>query len=121
MDIYATRDSVAAGDDIDAPHGCSFYFPDGTPVMDVIARIVAGGYLARISGGKATWSTVSGFPIAVVAQQWTEPRPVRWPEVKVSELESRNGIIYLHFNYHTQIDPEVVFEVLRNLRLRALT
>ena len=118
MDIYATRDSVAAGDDIDAPHGCSFSFPDAMRVMEVIGRIVAAGYLARISGGKATWSVVSGFPIAVIAQQWTQPRPVCWPEVEVSELETRNGVIQLHFNYHTQIDPDIVFEVLRNLRLR---
>jgi len=118
MDIYVTRDSVAAGDYIDAPHGCSFSFPDATSVMDIVGRIVAGGYLARINGGNATWSVVSRFPIAVVAQQWTELRPVCWPEVEVSELETRNGVIQLHFNYHTQIDPDIVFEVLRNLRLR---
>jgi len=25
----------------------------------------------------------------------------------------------LHFNYHTQRDPELVFDILRGLRLRA--
>ena len=113
MNIYVTRDSVAAGDDIDAPHGRWFSFPDTMPVMEVIARIVTAGYLAKISGGKATWSVVSGFPIAVVAQQWTEPRPVSPRHVKASELENKNGVICIHFKYHTQLDPEIVLEGLR--------
>lgn len=120
MDIYLTRDRVAAGDDMDAPHERTFSFPDAMPIEEVISRINTAGYLAKISGGKATWSVVSGFPIAVVAQQWPEPRAVSWRAVKPSALESKNGVICLHFNYHTQLDPDIVLEVLRRLKLHAL-
>src|SRR4051794_27710482 len=119
MDIYVTRDSVAAGDDSDAPHGRTFSFPDALPIEEAIARIVAAPYLASIGGGRATWSVVSGFPIAVVAQQWQEPRAVSWRTIDSSELERKDGMICLHFNYHTQLDPEVVLEVLKRLKLRA--
>jgi hypothetical protein len=94
-----------------------FSFPDAMPVMEVIGRIVTAGYLGSISSGKATWCVVSGFPIAVVAQQWTEPRLVSWPPAEASDLQTKNGVICIHFNYHTQIDPETVVEVLRKLKL----
>ncbi|MEO7755566.1 MAG: hypothetical protein ABIS07_03225 [Dokdonella sp.] len=85
-----------------------------------IERIVESGYLASISGGKATWSAVSGFPIAVVAQQWTKPRPVGWQPVETSSVQRKAEVIHLHFNYHAQLDPETVLEVLKRLKLSAL-
>jgi hypothetical protein len=119
MKVYATRDSVALGDDIDAPHERVFSFPDALSPLQVISRIVADGYLARIAGGQATWSAVSGVPLAVVAQQWTEPRGVPWQEPPLSELEQQNGMYRIHFNYHVQRDPELVLEVLKELKFRA--
>jgi hypothetical protein len=119
MEIYVTRDSVAAGDDIDAPHERTFSFPDGMPIEEVIGAIDRSGYLAKIIGGKATWSVVSGFPIAIVAQQWAKPRPVSWQAVDASSLQKRNGVVGLHFNYHSQQDPDIVLEVLKRLRLNA--
>lgn len=114
MEIHATRDAVHAGDD---PEARAFSLPDGTPIEAIIERIVASGYLAQISGGKATWSVVSGFPLAVVAQQWAEARLAPWRPVEISQLERRNGVVHLHFNYHTQIDPDIVLRVLQNLKL----
>jgi hypothetical protein len=117
MKIYVTRDSVAAGDDSDAPHGRTFTFTDATTIEQAIAAIATSGYLASISGGQATWSVVSGFPIAVVAQQWPAPRPVSWQDIKMSRLQRRDDVIGLHFNYHTQVNPEIVLEVLKRLQL----
>jgi hypothetical protein len=117
MELYVTRDSVAMGDDGDAPHERRFSYPDATAIEDVIERIVASGYLASIQGGRATWSVVSGLPIAVVAQQWKKPRAVQWEPVKASSLQSRNGVVGLHFNYHAQVEPDVVLDVLKRLRL----
>ena len=119
MKVYATRDSVAAGDDVDAPHERVFSFPDSLSPLQVISRIVADGYLAKIAGGKATWSAVSGIPLAVVAQQWSEPRGVPWRDLPVSELEQRNDMYCIHFNYHVQLDPELVLQTLKELKLRA--
>jgi len=119
MKVLATRDSVAAGDDVHAPHERIFSFPDSLSPLQLIARIVADGYLATIAGGKATWSAVSGRPLAVVAQEWREPRGVPWREPPLSELEQRDGLYCIHFNYHAQRDPEAVLAILKELKLRA--
>jgi hypothetical protein len=65
MKVYVTRDSAAAGDDVDAPHGRTLSFPDAMPIEQVIDAIARSGYLARRS------DLVSGLrvSIAVVAQQ----------------------------------------------------
>jgi hypothetical protein len=116
--IRVTRDSVAAGDDADAPHERVFAFADDPSPLAAIARIVADGYLARIAGGKAVWSAASGVPLAVVAQQWPGPRLVPWQEPTWSQLEQQDGSCRLHFNYHAQIDPDIVLRVLKDLKLR---
>lgn len=120
MKIYVTRDSVAAGDDVDAPHGRTYSLADTLSPMEIIARIVADGYLARISGGEATWSVASGVLIAVVAQQWKEARSVAWPEVALAQLEQRDGAYRVHFNYHMQREPEEVLAILKELTVHAL-
>ena len=119
MQVYASRDSVCAGDDSDAPHGQRFSFPDTYSVMDVVAAIVKSHYLASISGGHATWSAVSGFPIAVIAQQLPEPLQISWRPIDLAECEHKSGVLQLHFNYHLQKDPDDVLKVLRELKLHA--
>ena len=118
MNIVATRDSVAMGDDIDAPHEQYFSFPDSTSIEQAIEKIVSSDYLASVQGG-ATWSAVSGIPICVVSQRWSQPRAVSWQPIEPSSLQVRNGVIGVHFNYHTQIDPEIVLEVIKRLKLNA--
>jgi hypothetical protein len=119
MEIIATRDSVAMGDDVDAPHERCFSFTVAVPIEQAIEEIVSSGYLASVQGG-ATWSAVSGVPISVVARRWNQPRPVSWAPVDLSSLQVKNGAICVHFNYHTQIDPEIVLEVLKRLKLNVL-
>ena len=114
MEIYVTRDDVHAGDD---PEARTFSFPDGTSIKEIIEYIVASQFLAQISGGKATWSVVSGFPLAVVAQQWTEAHLVPWRPIEMAQLIRENGVVHLHFNYHTQIDPDIVLRILKDLKL----
>ena len=118
MKVHVTRESVAAGDDVNAPHELTRSFPDSLSPLQLISRIVADGYLPKIAGGKATWSAVSGSPIAVVAQQWPEPRAVSWRELAVPELEQRDGVYLIHFNYHMQRDPELVLQILKELKFR---
>jgi hypothetical protein len=104
---------------MDPPHEKSFTFSEALSTIQLVARIVSEGYLASIAGGKATWSAVSGVPLAVVAQQWKEPRAVPWDEVPLSRLEQRGGAYYIHFNYHVQRDPEDVLQILKELKLYA--
>lgn len=104
------------GDDVDAAHEHRFSFPDSTSVEQAIDQIVKSGYLASVQGG-ATWSVVSRAPIAVVAEAWGQSRPVSWRPQELGSLKVEAGSIRLHFNYHAQLDPEVVLEVLKRLKL----
>jgi hypothetical protein len=117
MNVIVTRSSVSAGDDVEAPHNREFTFADGKPILDVVRTIADSGYLASIAGGQATWSAASGCLLAVVAQQEREPRPIAMHPVSLDRLDVRGDSIHIHFNYHQQIDPEIVFNVLRGLRL----
>ena len=119
MHIYVTRDSLCAGDDGDAPHTFEFDLPDGAPPSAAVERVSKSGYLPSISGGNATWSVASSQPIAIVAQQWAEPRHFQVLG-GLRDLDFGSGTLRLHFNYHAQIDPEVVYKVLWGIRLRAV-
>ena len=119
MQLILTRDSVAAGDDFDAPHRRIIKVTEGLPLDALLRRVTQTKYLPSISGGAATWSVTSGVPLAVIAQQWDD---IKWLPGALQEqaaLDLRDGALHLHFNYHTQIDPGIVFEVLRGLQLRS--
>ncbi|WP_345817731.1 hypothetical protein AAGS40_30515 (plasmid) [Paraburkholderia sp. PREW-6R] len=117
--IVVTRDSVAAGDDIDAPHRLEFGISSDRAIADILRYVSQLSYLPSIVGGKATWSAVSGRPLAVIAQQWAAPKPLSVLPIAFSDLDSRSDGLYLHFNYHAQVDPDIVFNVLDRLRLKS--
>jgi hypothetical protein len=119
MNLYATRESVHAGDDGGAPHSRTFVVPDGASLEEVVGVVPASRYLPSISGGLATWSVASGIPLAVVAQQWPRPRMLFLTSRDLEQLDRPDGVLRLHFNYHTQYDPDVVLAILRGLHLRA--
>lgn len=118
MKIYVSRRSVAAGDDINAPNSDSLSVPDGTDLGKIVRGIAQSGYLPKIAGGQATWSVTSNVPVAIVAQQWAEPRML--DPLNLNELDLRDGILRLYFNYHAQIDPETVYKVFWGFRLSAI-
>ncbi|MFF4529376.1 hypothetical protein ACFY1P_08910 [Streptomyces sp. NPDC001407] len=113
MKVILTRDSVAMGDDVDAPHEQRREFPDGLAAVEVITAVVADGYLPPIAGGRAVWVVVSGADrsLAVVAQEWAEPRPLTdgWGDA----LPDEGSPVRLHFRYLAQEDPEAVHGRLR--------
>jgi len=118
MKVYVSRSSVAAGDDVNAPNADSLSVPDGTSLEEIIKVIAQSGYLPRISGGQASWSVASNIPLAVVAQQWSVPRML--PSLaRLDDLDNKHGILRLYFNYHSQIDPEIVYKVFWGYRLNA--
>jgi hypothetical protein len=119
MKIYASRDSVSAGDDVEAPHSSEFSLRTGISLKEALAEIQS-KYLPKISGGIASWSVASNIPVAVLAQQWKEPRMLLLLPEEIKELDSKNGVLRLHFNYHAQLEPEHVLEVLRHVRLNAI-
>lgn len=119
MNLYVTRESVAAGDDVDAPHVREFALERAASLETALATVISAHYLPSIAGGLATWSVASGIPLAVIAQQWPAPRMLVRAGEEPMALDRASGVLRLHFNYHAQLDPEIVFEVLRRLRLRA--
>jgi hypothetical protein len=119
MKVYFTRDSVCAGDDGDAPHAREVELLDGLSVGQLVRGVLDAAGLPQISGGRATWCVSSGVPLAVVAQEWDEPRFVSPIPPRMEELEVSGGVVRMHFSYLAQQDPEVVYEVVRRLRFRA--
>ncbi|MEO8606386.1 MAG: hypothetical protein ABI690_00770 [Chloroflexota bacterium] len=113
MQIFLTRDSVAAGDDADAPHQKTITVPDDASVEEIITIVAKSNYLASIFGGKATWSANSKLPLAVVAQEWDKPKMLSYTPVTVKRLVVADGSLHLHFTYYTQLDPNIVFETLK--------
>jgi hypothetical protein len=119
MRIHVTRDSVAAGDDADAPHARTLRLRAVADVPALVGAVTAAYALPKIRSGRATWVLSSGMPLAVVAQQWSQHELVCWEATDLSELDTDAGTLSLHFSYLAQIPPKQAVEVLRPLRLRA--
>ena len=98
MNVYLSRASVCAGDDVDAPHNKTIYVSDGMPILDILSLVSDSGYLPLIAGGKATWSASSNVPIAVLAQQWIKPRPLLTLSNNLSPLDFESDVLKIHFN-----------------------
>ncbi|WP_316525933.1 hypothetical protein [Kitasatospora brasiliensis] len=112
MRILLTRDSVAAGDDADAPHAATVDLPDG---LDLPAALAALGLprprLPLIGGGRATWLVrgADGTALAVLAQQWPQPRPLPAGHGPLARLAGPDGVVRLHVEYRRQADPEAEY------------
>jgi hypothetical protein len=111
------RESVCAGDDCDAPHEVVLQIR-GDTLRGVIDRLLGANYLASISGGRATWilqtDSRGGHSLAVLAQQWSQPRFLVEPEAEASSYVQPSGRPHLYLRYWCQVDPERVFECLKN-------
>jgi len=110
MKIHLTRDSVCAADDLHAPHLYKYAIFDNATYEEICLTIIRSDYLPKISGGQATWSLASVLPIAVIAQQWSNPKLLNVVH-DLNDLNFVNNILKIHVNYHAQIDPELVYEV----------
>jgi len=118
--LYITRDSVAASDDIDAPHLRTGQLANGSDIGQLVATCLNASPLPNISGGQATWCLSSLVPLAVIAQQWTQGRLLSFIEPPIESLDLRDNVLRLHFSYFDQLDPDDVFFVLQRLRLKAI-
>ena len=114
MKVHVTRSSVAAGDDVDAPHARQFSFPDDSSTQDILNKIFKAGYLASIAGGYASWIVTSHIPIAVIAQQWPAARMLTLSPNDQGKTDRANGEMRLHFEYHEQADPEAIYARLQS-------
>jgi hypothetical protein len=117
VNVYLSRDSVCAGDDSDAPHPKQIVVADGASIEDILSGVSRSGYLPSIAGGRATWSASSNVPLGVLAQEWEKPK-LFFPDFE-DLLDVDDKTLRIHFSYHTQIDPDIVYEVLNQLTLKA--
>ena len=113
LELVIWRDSVAAGDDADAPHEWLLPTESDASVADVVTRIASAGYLASISGGEATWIIQGDRPLAVVAQQWTEPRFIVDPALPIREVLNPSARPHVQARYWCQVSPDRVLDCLR--------
>ena len=114
--LIVWRDSVCAGDDCDAPH--ELVLTAGTDSLrGVTDRLIEARYLASIAGGRATWimqaGDQAGRPLAVLAQQWLEPRFLVAPDAKVFTYLQSDAKPDLLLRYWCQVDPTKVFDCLQ--------
>ena len=114
--LVVWRDSVCAGDDCDAPHETVLSDDANDSLRRVQDRLLAAHYLASISGGNATWilrtESASGRPLAVFAQQWTQPRFLIDPDLLARSYIDPKAKPHLYLDYLCQIDPDIVFDCL---------
>lgn len=113
--LLVWRDSVAAGDDVDAPHQIKLSVEGSASVAHAVAKATSANYLPTIAGGRATWIVEAGsLPLAVVAQQWPEPRYLVPPTQPVAQFIANSAGCQIYFKYWCQADPNTVFESLKN-------
>ena len=119
MKLHITRDSVALGDDIDAPHDASLTIHEPRSIPELVAAVIERYPLPRISAGRATWVLMSRVPLAVLAQEWSEPRTFTRPADWSRDLDWEGKTLRLHIRYLAQKPPDLVYEVLRDVVLHA--
>jgi hypothetical protein len=113
--LRLTRDSVAAGDDADAPHARDLAFPAELRTPEQLQALVAEAashYLPGVAG-PACWVTWSRLPLAVFASRWPAPRPLWLTDADLERLDRRGDALHLHFVYLAMVDPDVALEVVR--------
>jgi len=115
--ITITRDSVSMGDDSLGRVASVIEISDEDRIATILTMIMDMGYLPKISGGKATWSVATNRPLAIIAQEWQEPKLIVPKEFPFQGSRISNYIERLHFNYFAQLDPDVVYQVLSRFRI----
>ncbi|GGP22045.1 hypothetical protein [Silvimonas iriomotensis] len=113
--LVVWRDSVSAGDDVEAPHEVRVEIERESTLAGIVAMLVSDGYLPNISGGKASWILVSGTQtLAVLAQQWSKPEYLVPSTERIESVVDFAGRSHLQFRYWVQAEPDQILESLRN-------
>lgn len=115
--LIIRRDSVAAGDDVLAPHEKIVKVKNDESIENTLGRILASHYLPGIHGGKATWIVVGKNPIAVVAQQWSKPHYLIESLARTETLVDFANDHQLEFRYWCQVEPKEVVARLEQEKL----
>jgi hypothetical protein len=112
--IIIWRDSVAAGDDVFAPHEIKIKVENTETIESTLEKILATHYLPSIQGGKATWIIFGKNPVAIIAQQWSKPHYLVAPVTHTKDLIEFTDDHQLEFIYWCQVEPN---EVVASIKL----
>jgi hypothetical protein len=116
MKVIAIRQAVHASDE---PQPLAFDIADTASPEELLRRSADLSWLPSIQGSRATWSIASNELLAVLAYEWPDLRFLPLLAERMRGADRRGGALRLHFNYHAQIDPEMVYRVLWGIRLRS--
>lgn len=84
---------------------------------DLASAVLRMRFLAGTAVGQATWVMEGSHLLAVLAQQWTEPRYLIPPSAPVlfciKPAPKDEWDAHIYFRYWVQDDPDMVFEEIR--------
>ncbi len=111
--IIVRRDSVAAGDDIFAPHEKRVKIETKETLESAIEKVILAKYLPKIQDGKATWIVEGKEPIAVIAQQWLKPCYLVEANIELRKVVDFETDHQLKFIYWCQVEPQEVVDCIK--------
>ena len=111
MKIRLNRDSVHPGDDIYS-HEKLIEISESTTLHEFLSNFRDYYPLPGIWGGQATWILKGNRILAILAQQWKEPKYFVLRDTPISEFIDQNTKSTGGFNflYWVQDDPDSVFD-----------
>lgn len=97
--VHATRDSVSAGDDIDAPHEFTFEIEQTASLHELFRQIGNARYLANVAGQGHHWhAAIGGELVATFSANNRMPGPSLRLGTPISQWMTQ-GKIDLNFTY----------------------
>lgn len=105
--LQLTRDSVAAGDDAEAPHRVELAVERGADALAVAEAILASNYTAHVAGGATWWLSLG--PDRVVFG-FRSGRPFFLPVAAETHRLNAADVGAVHVVYARQDDPSALCE-----------
>lgn len=102
--VNIQRDSVCAGDDIEAPHSYAFAIQENALLKDIFDHLATESYLPSVSGVNHFWEAIIGIKIVAVFKGNNKT-----PESSDNLLAPvsscvNDGQIDMYFKYHSAPD-----------------
>ena len=105
LEVIVQRDSVCAGDDVNAPNEECFYLNADATLEGIFVRLSSAGYLPCIAGVNEHWEAeMNGVAVSRFGKDIGNPEYLL---PKISEIRSIgkfNGIAYLWLKYFSAKD-----------------
>jgi hypothetical protein len=101
IQIKCERDSVCAGDDVDAPHSYKFTVPQNADLSEIFAHLERKGYLALVAGLNHSWEAVIGKQtVAIFKGNNRSPEASKYLNQKAKKFIA-NGYVNVFIKYNS--------------------